>query len=335
LRRLCDVAPETRIVCYANRIGLDMGILEVVGALAQMQTPAILVCVGRFTNAETERAVRECIAGLGQADSVRFVDNQPPEAFARLLSGADVGVNAIKPLSLNLRVSLPNRIFDYVAARVPIVTSDVGDSAQVVREHAIGEVLEAVEPGAIARALDQVLAQPEAYATRLEDAARALSWDREAQEYARTALKLAGRTRGPRRAAIVARKQIGYNNRILQQARTLHDLGFEVTVASTSGFDPAVAAELPAGVQELVIPWSATTRAPSQKPAAAAERRVRELLAEERRLEEAIADGAADADVQPQATQRLIRRLRRIEAISRGLTRTHARLRALGADVED
>jgi hypothetical protein len=211
----------------------------------------------------------------------------------------------------------------------------VGDSAQLVREHAIGEVVDAVEPQAIARAVDQVLARPEAYAGPLEQAAQTLSWDREARAYGRRLLKLTKGAAHPRRAIIVARKQIGYNNRLLQQARTLNELGFDVTIASTSGFDPVVAAELPAGVHELVISLGATAAPRSETPVAAAERRVRGLIAEQRRIEQAIAQGARDADVQPVAAERLVGRLRRIETVSGALSRTHARLRALGADVDD
>jgi glycosyltransferase involved in cell wall biosynthesis len=255
LREMCTLDADTKVVCYANRIGVDMGILELIDAVGMVEHDTALVCIGKFTDNETESAVRSYVADGGLGERVRFFDQLPPDRYVRFVAGADVGVNAVKPLNRNLKVSLPNRVFDYIAARVPMITSDVGDAGRIVRRYRIGEVFESVEPDQIARALERVFSKrADAYDDRLEAAARELSWEREAKHYARQTVRLAERAGDDgRRVAIVARKPILYNNRIFQQAKLLAENGFEVTIFSLSGFAPAMSEHLPAGVREVVV----------------------------------------------------------------------------------
>jgi glycosyltransferase involved in cell wall biosynthesis len=255
LHELCGIPADTKIVCYANRIGVDMGILELIDALRLMRHDAALVCIGKFTDEQTEVAVRRYVTSEGLSERVTFFEQLGAERYERFLAGADVGANAVKPLNRNLLVSLPNRVFDYIAARIPMVTSDVGDSARLVRRYRIGEVFAAVEPEQIAAALDRVLARkPGAYDARLASAAKDLDWEQESDQYLRHAVMLARRARrGTRHAAIVARKPIRYNHRILQQSALLAEHGFEVIVFSLTGFAPEVAERLPPGVREIVI----------------------------------------------------------------------------------
>ena len=78
-------------------------------------------------------------------------------------------------------MTLPNKIFEYVAAGLPILSSDMAVSGEFVRRHGIGEVVAADDPAAIAAGLDRLLdaARADELRGRISQAAREFTWDHE------------------------------------------------------------------------------------------------------------------------------------------------------------
>ena len=89
-------------------------------------------------------------------------------------------------------MALPNKLFEYLHAGLPMVVSDSPQMAAFVREHQLGEVASVDDPAAWAEAIRRVLADPARYgggSKGREQLRREWSW--EAQE--RVLLELYGR----------------------------------------------------------------------------------------------------------------------------------------------
>jgi glycosyltransferase involved in cell wall biosynthesis len=68
----------------------------------------------------------------------------------------------IQPTTLNHRLTTPNKLFEAIAADVPVVASDLPGMAAVVRETGCGRLVDPRDPAAIAAAIRAVLdARPE------------------------------------------------------------------------------------------------------------------------------------------------------------------------------
>jgi len=90
----------------------------------------------------------------------------------------------IQPTTLNHRLTTPNKLFEAMAAGVPVVASDLPGMAGIVRESGAGELVDPVDPDAIARAITRILDAPaderEAYGRRaLAAAHEAYNWERQ------------------------------------------------------------------------------------------------------------------------------------------------------------
>ena len=76
-------------------------------------------------------------------------------------ASADVGVSPIVPSCLNYRYSLPNKLFQYMAAGLPVVASDFPQVRDVVEGAGCGVVVDTRLPAEIARGINALLADPE------------------------------------------------------------------------------------------------------------------------------------------------------------------------------
>ncbi|NUQ21724.1 MAG: glycosyltransferase, partial [Gemmatimonadaceae bacterium] len=78
--------------------------------------------------------------------------------------------------------TVPNKLFDYMAAGLPVVTSSAIPAARIVRETGAGEVFTARDASSLAGAIERLRA-PEARTTRGEAGRRAVreryNWERD------------------------------------------------------------------------------------------------------------------------------------------------------------
>ena len=111
----------------------------------------------------------------------------PPSELGPWVASADVGVMAIQPSTLNHRLSTPNKLFESLAAGLPVVTSDFTEMREIVLDDPLGplgEVCRPDDPADLARAIRAILDLPpeerEALRARCLAAAHA-RWNWEAE----------------------------------------------------------------------------------------------------------------------------------------------------------
>ena len=85
---------------------------------------------------------------------VRVHDPVPYARLAETLRGYDVGVHVLPPTNFNNRWALPNKIFDYVQARLGVMVGPSPEMAQYVKDYGIGVVTSDFTATALADAVD-------------------------------------------------------------------------------------------------------------------------------------------------------------------------------------
>ena len=94
--------------------------------------------------------------GAGLGDRLVVHPFVPPDRLAALTPGADLGACLIEPLTESLRLSLPNKLFEYLAAGVPVLASPLPEIRRVVGRGA-GVLADPTDAAAVADALRQAL----------------------------------------------------------------------------------------------------------------------------------------------------------------------------------
>src|SRR5690606_22810208 len=106
------------------------------------------------------------------------------ENMIRHTAAADLGVSLDKNTNLNYRYSLPNKIFDYALAGVPVLASDLVEVKKLILEYKIGEVLSHHSAKAIAAKLTEMAGDRPKLAEYRENTKRlieTLNWQNEYQ----------------------------------------------------------------------------------------------------------------------------------------------------------
>lgn len=98
------------------------------------------------------------------ADDPRITLHPPvaPEELAATLNRYDVGVFSLPPLTPNHRFMLPNKIFDFVQARLAVVFGSAPETDRLITEHRLGPIA----PDASAQAMRDTLAALDAQQVR-------------------------------------------------------------------------------------------------------------------------------------------------------------------------
>jgi glycosyltransferase involved in cell wall biosynthesis len=104
----------------------------------------------------------------------------PFDELCSLTASADVGLSLDQGVHGNYLMSLPNKLFDYIHAGIPVVASPMPEVVRVVDEWNIGRVVRDSSPKGIAEGLEAVLAQPASHWHAVcAEAAAALHWGTE------------------------------------------------------------------------------------------------------------------------------------------------------------
>ena len=163
-----EVIPaEAPIVLYLGAMMPGRGIEELLAAMREVPG-AHLVLLGYGLLVEQIRAQ---VGELGLAERIHFLGPVPPNEVVSYSASADIGVSPLFASAPSYALSLPNKLFQYMAAGLPVVASDLPQVRDVVEANAAGICIDTSQPSLIAAALRSILEDPQA-AARMGSAGR-------------------------------------------------------------------------------------------------------------------------------------------------------------------
>jgi glycosyltransferase involved in cell wall biosynthesis len=182
LRELAGIPPRDVLLVNVGWVAERRGAFDAVRALALLPDDTRLAFLGPCSSEVARRVEREA-ESAGLAGRVHLVAPVPPEAVVATIRDADLG---LMPLHRNEqhRVAMPNKLFQYAQAGLPVICSDCEAPSEFVRAHGIGEIHEAGDPGALAAAVRRALGRREELDARLAapEVIETVSWRAQERE---------------------------------------------------------------------------------------------------------------------------------------------------------
>ncbi|HEX7050664.1 MAG TPA: glycosyltransferase [Longimicrobiales bacterium] len=188
LRVAAGLPGDARIVLYVGFLARERRGIEIVArALPFLDEDVhfVIMGVGRIEE------FREYLRGYAERhavpmDRIHFVGPFPPAEVVRYISGADVSTALYREDSENNSINAPNKLFQSIMARVPILAADNRTLPKFVLDNGIGPVGEVVDPLDYRRVAEmlRVMLDPDRqrkYRQNAEALAVRVSWESEAE----------------------------------------------------------------------------------------------------------------------------------------------------------
>ena len=148
------ISKEDLLAVFSGTHGTANGLNAVLDAAAELKQrnrddiKFVLIGDGQQKAELVSRAVKEGI------DNIIFLDPVGKAELAKLLSGADIGLQILANVPAFFYGTSPNKFFDYISAGLPVLTNYPGWVADSIHEHDCGFAIPPSDPSAFADALE-------------------------------------------------------------------------------------------------------------------------------------------------------------------------------------
>lgn len=159
-------------------INIDRGAEEAIEAIAKTENAALLFIGG----GDVLSQLKEKVKAMKIADKVFFLPKQPMEILYQYTSLADFGLTLDKDTNLNYRFSLPNKLFDYIQAGLPVLASDLPEVRKIIDQYKIGKIAPSTSVTDIVATMKQMISDDHQFVLwkeNLKIAASELCWENE------------------------------------------------------------------------------------------------------------------------------------------------------------
>ena len=144
---------DKKIILYQGAVNIDRGLPEVIEAM-QFVNNAVLLIIG---DGDILNELKAKIAQLKLNEKVIFFNRVPFEMLKQYTLHADIGISLEKDTNLNYRFTLPNKLFDYVHAGVPVLASPLDEIKKIFSAFSIGLLIDSHAPQHIADKINLML----------------------------------------------------------------------------------------------------------------------------------------------------------------------------------
>ncbi len=140
------------IVIQGTGINIDKGTEELVEAVFKSEGIALLI----IGSGDVVPELKKKVVALDISYKVKFIKSVPWETLMKFTKAADAGMCLEKDTNLNYRYSLPNKLFDYIIAGIPVIASNMHETGKIISEFGCGIIIDSVTPEKILIALSEL-----------------------------------------------------------------------------------------------------------------------------------------------------------------------------------
>jgi glycosyltransferase involved in cell wall biosynthesis len=223
IREACGATDQHVLALQLNNVYPTFGFELILEFWSRLPEHYLLATLGTIYPEKYKQSLYDRARELGIADRVTLLDPVPYDEMADYAGGADFMFMKRTREIPNNDMAMPNRIFDALAARLPICSSELTQIKEFVAEHGIGVTFDAEDFDSFAAAVQEVATNAARYRMAIEDAARACVWEAHDEKF--EAIFGTGK-----RVTILGLRNICNNNRCHRIADTLIRMGGEVTI---------------------------------------------------------------------------------------------------------
>jgi glycosyltransferase involved in cell wall biosynthesis len=183
LRSQIGLSSQTQLLVYSGGVTKARGVETGVQALVELPDVHLAVVCVPSVDTDAVRQLQALAVTLGVQDRVHCVNPVQPDEVVAFLRTADIGLIPILRYPSH-EMALPNKLFEYAFAGLPVVVSDMPSMKAFVDQTRIGEVFVAADAHDLAAKVRTVLGDLDTYRERVADPGyqQEVSWSGQAEK---------------------------------------------------------------------------------------------------------------------------------------------------------
>lgn len=166
---------DQKMVLYQGSLNMGRGLELMIDAMMHLENHLLVLAGdGDILDQLQARVIENHLE-----NRVIFLGKLLPEQLQDVTKQADIGLSLEEDLGLNYRYCLPNKVFDYIQAQIPVLVSDLPLLKELVSTYAIGECLTQRNPDSLASSIKNMIRRKSDYRDGLISASGQLNWENE------------------------------------------------------------------------------------------------------------------------------------------------------------
>ena len=169
---------EKKILIYQGAINVNRGIEFMIEAMKYLEDTQLYI----FGKGDIFKEIEKLIIDLNLHHKVKLMGEIPLKKLYGYTLQADLGLSLEEDIGLNYRFALPNKLFDYIQAGIPVLVSNLPEMKSLVNQYQIGENIDKHEAKHIAEKIKYMLGNEDKMNFWRENAKKAatiLNWENE------------------------------------------------------------------------------------------------------------------------------------------------------------
>ena len=185
LRDEFKIPNKKKIFLYQGRLLINRGIEFLIEAFDNIHPDAVLVFMGSGTLEDKVKKAAALNNKIYHKTAVPYND------LLAYTSSADFGLMTAENVCLSYKYCMPNKLFEYINAGIPIITTNLKDCSEFVIREKIGLVLYRDNAEGVRNTINFALeSNKQNYSTSLAAASAKYNWDREKEKLYKIYIKL-------------------------------------------------------------------------------------------------------------------------------------------------
>jgi glycosyltransferase involved in cell wall biosynthesis len=172
------IGKNKKVILYQGVILSGRGI-EIIYKILKKLPDFVFVIVG---GGEFENYYKELAVKMNLVDQVYFSGKFKQEELPKLTAAADIGAALIENLSISYYYALPNKLFEYIMAEVPVIVSDLPQMKEIVDKYEVGFAVNPEDEDAIISAFEKLSTDSDLqnkFKQNCKNASEELNWEKE------------------------------------------------------------------------------------------------------------------------------------------------------------
>ncbi|MHB9040669.1 MAG: glycosyltransferase [Melioribacteraceae bacterium] len=187
-RKLYNIPDDKLILLYQGVLLEGRGVQMIMRTMVKL-TNTVLVILG---DGEQKNNFQKLAQQLNISERVFYAGTIGQRELINYTAGGDVGLSLIENISVSYYHALPNKLFEYIMAGLPVLCSNLPQMKKIVEEYQVGESISVENENNIYFTLKRWSESPEllkSYRNNCLLAAQKLNWQ---EEYKKSRKRLLG-----------------------------------------------------------------------------------------------------------------------------------------------